>query len=725
MSLSTEISAFKLVRTEEEVLQLIEHCKKTKYASIDFETNGVHPSSKLFYPTVLGVSFQPGSAWVIPLGHFDSCFLKDKKWLHILKIFSKGVIENPMITKIAQNFMFEYMIFLKYGYEVKGRMFDTMLGKYLLDENTPNSLEYLIERFLPDMLELKQSGNFDKLPWDKKPLLPLSQYCGGDCDSTFRLAMFFENRLIKGGFYNLFRNMMGMAIRVLAESELTGVNINTPYLEKLVEEYDEKIETCFEKLNNHKVLRRYDTERLKATKKRLITDIKKEIGILERTKPGSIQLKNKEQKLREYSANIFSTKKDKDLLEPFNFNSTNQIRELFFFNEHGFKFKIQKYTIKREGRMKVQTDNPSTDEEVLLTLQHKDKTGFIKNLLEYRGLTKLQSTYIRGMLEKVDDTNKLHGRFLLHGTVTGRLSSRNPNLQNIPRDTTAKAIKEMFIAPKGYVFLQLDYSQAELRVMAAAAGEKTMINWFKTGKDVHLATACKKMRWDYDERKKILDKEDKSNPEFEKTKVERKKAKTINFGIIYGQGADALAESLSEPEKGIIITKQESQKFLNEWFELFPMMRKYIKREHNQLQINGYVKSVFGRKRRLEGIWSNIFAIKSKALRDCINAPIQGAASDYALFSSIIIWEKIKSGEFKTLHQIMTVHDSLIFYVKPKYIHELVPKLSKICANPQTKEYFGFQIDDVTMQVDFEIGINWANLNKYNPQTNYEKLLAE
>ena len=718
-----EISYLRVIKHPREIDELIAHCKTTGYASIDFETNGQHPSSSLFKPTVLGVSFQPGSAWIIPLAHFESPFLKKNQWLELFDKFCKGVIENPEITKVAQNFMFEYMIFLRYGYRVAGRMLDTMLAKYLLDENTPNSLESLIERFLPQMLALKTSAKFDSLPWDRKPFDLLSKYCGGDCDSTIRLLLFLEPRLIKAGLYNLFRNMMGMAIRVLSEAELEGVNIDTPYLEGLVTKYDIMIDECYKKLRNNKKLLKYEAVRLAQVRKAMISGVMADIKKLEKDNPNSVQLKNKRAKLKEYLANQFVTKKDKELLEPFNFASPKQVIDLFFNHPDGFKFKVVKYTTRKdERRIKQQTDNPSTDEEVLQTLKHKDKSGFIDNLLRYRELTKLQSTYIRGMLEKVDDKNKIHGRFLLHGTVTGRLSSRNPNLQNIPRDTTAKDIKKMFIAPKGMLILQLDYSQAELRVMAAAAGEKTMIKWFKDGKDVHLATACNKRGWDYNERKKILDKEDKSDPLFEETKVERKKAKTINFGIIYGQGAPALAEGLSEPEKNKFVSKEEAQKFLNDWFKTFKMMKGYIDKQHRLVRANGEVKSVFGRKRRLDGIYSPIFGIRAKAERDTINAPIQGAASDYALFSSILIWEKVKDGLIPFAKQVMTVHDSLIFYVYPKDVHVLVKEMSKICQNPQTKKYFGFQIDDVVMKVDFEIGKDWANLSKYNPKTNYTKL---
>lgn len=708
-----------IINKDVELDKLIAYCKETKCISIDFETNAQPVASPLMYPTILGVSFQPGSSYIIPLGHFDSPF--KNKWKKVLKKFGKEVLENPEITKFAHNAEFEYQVCLAAGFRIQGRILCTMLGKYLLDENTPNSLESLISRFLPNYHEAKLQDGFDKLPWDKKPLIPLSIYCGNDCDTTYQLGLFLENRLIKGGFYSLYRNMMGMGLRVEGEASFNGVHINVPYLKDLVRVYDKKIIETEKALRDNIILRRYEKKRLATVKTQLIKEVQEAMEAIDDT--SSVKYRNLEKKLTSYIAGNLTTKKDLKKVEPFNFNSTTQLRELFFTDPAGFKFKVVKYTEKKDDRrMKVETENPSTDEEVLLTLQAKDKHGFIKALLDYRGLTKLQSTYIEGMVKNVLPSGTIHARFLLHGTVTGRLSSRNPNLQNIPRDTTAKDIKKMFVAPPGYMILQLDYSQAELRVLAAAAGETTMLEWFRTGKDVHLASACKKHGWDYEDRIVIYEKEDKNDPRFNETKIARKQAKTINFGIVYGQGAAALAGTLSEPEKGVIVTKEGAAKFLSDFHKQFPKISAYIKKQHKLVNENGYVKSVFGRKRRLPGIWAPDFGTRAKAERDTINAPIQGAASDYALFSSIIIYEEILKGNLPTLSQRITVHDSLWFYIKPEYIHEVVPKLASICANPQTKKFFGFQIDDVLMQVDFEVGKDWANLSRYNENNNYVKL---
>ena len=311
----------------------------------------------------------------------------------------------------------------------------------------------------------------------------------------------------------------------------------------------------------------------------------------------------------------------------------------------------------------------------------------------------------------------IKSNYISSNTVTGRLSTTGPNLQQVPRTTTNADIKTMFIAPPGFLLLQLDYSQAELRVMAAAAGETTMIQWFKDGRDIHIMSALKKwhMEDEYDRIKLIIDTEDDNDPEFKVWKVRRKQAKTINFGIIYGQGAPKLAESLE-------CSVEEAKGFLKDFDKQFPKVAAFVKKQHKLAKDNAYVKSVFGRKRRLPNVDSDERWKVAEALRFAINAPIQGAASDYALFSSILIWEQSlwdKAIKIE-LPQVYTVHDSIGYFVKPEHIHEVIPKLEAICANPETKEWFGFQIDGVKMQVDFEVSsTSWADLKTYKKEVDY------
>jgi DNA polymerase I-like protein with 3'-5' exonuclease and polymerase domains len=701
---------YHIVQDIGELHQLIRYCKQTGYCSSDFESTGtsaMYPGSK---PTILGVSFQPGSAWIIPLAHKESIF--QDNWVRVLQLFGREIIENPIIVKIGQNIKYEMNWWRKYGIIMRGRVFDTMLAKYILDEERPHDLKSMVERFIPEHAGYDLPGQpSDKATpeqmimfWSNVPLETLSKYCALDADLTFRLWIFFEQRLIDNGFYPLFRNMMMMASRVLSEAEYEGMEVDMGYVKSLIDIYQQRISDCDKALRNNPLILKYEKERLRVVKQ----DILSEYAVTGNRKKASVLL-----------AGGYNTKKEKELLASINFGSPKQMIELLFDNEYGFRFDIVKFTT--DKKTKKPTKTPSTDEDTLTELLIQDDTGFIKSLLEYRELTKLYSTYIDGIWKRTHSDNRVHGSFLLHGTVTGRLSSRNPNLQNIPRDTTSSDIKKMFIAPKGWLILQLDYSQAELRVLATSAKEETMIKWFKDGKDIHTASCALKWGVEYDFILGIL--KDDNNPDFKLWKARRKQAKTINFGIVYGQTAIKLAENLAK--EGEKVTINEAQEFLDDFNRQFPKIRRFIDRQKKFAAQNGYVYNLFGRKRRLLNINSDNWGKKSEAERQSVNAPIQGAASDFALFSSILIRESKKKGIIPSeLIQVGTVHDSLIFYFNPLIIHSAIPVLYEICRNPETKTWFNFEIQDIEMKVDFEIGKNWGELHAYDKTVDYSTWVA-
>jgi DNA polymerase-1 len=495
-----------------------------------------------------------------------------------------------------------------------------------------------------------------------------------------------------------------MGHRVLAESEYEGLTIDRPYLKNLVTVYGKKIARLDKKLRNHKRIIKYNRSMLKAHKMKLLTQVENEIeALLEKGhEPGDKVIRNREEKISRYMSGVFTTNKEK--FEGINFNSPKQMGDLFFNSKYGFKFKPVKQT---------KSGGDSTDEEVLEILKPKDKSGFISDLLENRGLTKLYSTYIKGMYDKLGDDNKIHGSFLLHGTVTGRLSSREPNLQNIPRTLTNADIKPMFIPPPGYLLMEVDYSQAELRVVAELANETAMIDIFKRGYNIHVATACKAngVLDKYIEINKIL--KDPTHPDNEFWERQKKRAKLLNFGILYGQTKKKLSIELE-------CTEEEAQIFINEWFAGFPKIERWIKKQHALAKKQGYVRNLFGRKRRLDDIYSDHFGKFLEAQRQSVNAPIQGTASDFTLFSTIIIREeKQKYNLPGDMPQVYTVHDSIGFYIRPELIHQTVPKIIEICANPQTRQWFGFSMTKVNMKVSPEIGKTWGGLEDYSPTTDY------
>lgn len=348
---------------------------------------------------------------------------------------------------------------------------------------------------------------------------------------------------------------------------------------------------------------------------------------------------------------------------------------------------------------------------------------------KYLYLTKVKMEYVGKKIIMDLSVNDKHSyvtrsNFINCNTVTGRLSSRNPNLQNMPRDTTAKDIKYMFVCPKGKVMMQLDYSQAELRVVAGWSQDKQMLEWFRVGHDIHLATACKKYKISYEDAYKIYSNED--DPDFKIWKVRRKQAKTIGFGVLYQQGPNHLKESLSTPDHKA--TKEEAIEFLDEWFDTFPGIRKFVKKQQKFAEEHGYIVSPFGRKRRLPEARNKREQGKyAKALRDAVNAPIQGTASDFALFSSILIREQIMQGKLPaSIEQIGTIHDSLMFYLDPKDMNdEVVDHLFNICKDPDTQKYFGFKLKGITMAVDFELGLRWSKLKGYKRGTDYAEVYKD
>ena len=730
---------FSWAKTMADVKKVVKYCKMTGYCAHDYETSGHLSSDHRGYPTCISIAFQPGYAYVIPLAHKDSPLRKGNKWKRILKYIGRELIQNDRIVKVAHNFKFEHGWWLKYGIRPRGVILDTMLMKYLLNEKRPHDLKSLAYSFFPQYANYSIKGeDTERTPegvvqfWSNVPLETLAPYNALDSDLCLRLAIYLEQRIRECGFYQLYRNLLEMASYNLAEVESRGYLVDRPYLDGLCESYKTKIEEAEAKMYVVPSLVKYNKKRVKAAKKALLDGLLEQIEIktneldstTDKKKLGSLQrsITNLQKKYDNYSAGVGLTKKDKESLQPLNLKSVKQLIDFLYYNKYGLRLPIIKYT--EDKKTKKPTKNPATSEDVLLELKDKDETGFIETLLKYREITKLYSTYIVGIRDILNPDNTLHGSFLIHGTVTGRLSSRNPNLQNMPRDTTAKDIKYMFVCPKGKVMMQLDYSQAELRVVAGWSQDKQMLEWFRVGHDIHLATACKKYKISYEDAYKIYSNED--DPDFKIWKVRRKQAKTIGFGVLYQQGPNHLKESLSTPDHKA--TKEEAIEFLDEWFDTFPRIRKFVKKQQRFAEEHGYVVSPFGRKRRLPEARNKREQGKyAKALRDAVNAPIQGTASDFALFSSILIREQIMQGKLPaSIEQIGTIHDSLMFYLDPKDMNdEVVDHLFNICKDPDTQKYFGFKLKGITMAVDFELGLRWSKLKGYKRGTDYAEVYKD
>lgn len=607
---------YKIITNKQELKKLIQCCKQTGYASVDFETNAEPIYNKSFKPTILSVTFQPGFGCSIPLDHFETKKYTSRgwNWKKMLRKFGEEIIENPEVVKVAWNYKFDDQIFQKYNIYYRGVCLDGMLAKYLLNEEKPNDLKSMVRRYLPEYGDYEKQDKFDKIPWDKKEMEPLCHYGCQDTDYTLRLMLFFEKKLIDLGLYNTYRNLIMTASRVLTSVEKNGLYVDRAFNQELLDSYLPKIEAAKEAIYNLPKVKKFTKLYNQSKIEKYIAKLEEEIENLD-PEVDKRKIQSREQKIANIRAGVFTTKKELELIRPVSLGSSVDLPQLMY-SEEGFNFEVIK---------KNDSGKPSTDEETLtnlrLTVKKPDspKAVFLDSLLELRGLEKMYKTYIEGWHEKTQDDDRLHGRFLIHGTTSGRLSSAEPNAQQIPKTSVDPNIKKQLVAPKGTLYIASDFSQAELRIMAHLSGDETYLNAFNSGQDPHLAIAATKYHVPYEEALKIY--EDENHPDHKIWKVRRKQAKQIAFGLIYGIGAKLLAVKLSDPKSGIIVTPEEAQKEMDIFFGQHPKLKTFLKKQEKFLRKNGYLVSLFGRKRRLPQIYSSDRGEEAYALRLALNFP--------------------------------------------------------------------------------------------------------
>lgn len=314
--------------------------------------------------------------------------------------------------------------------------------------------------------------------------------------------------------------------------------------------------------------------------------------------------------------------------EEFNINSPKQLGDILF----------EKLKLDPKAK-KTKTGQYSTSEDVLQKLSHKHE--IIKLILEYRQLQKLKSTYVDALPNQISPIDgRVHTSFAQTVAATGRLASNNPNLQNIPiRTERGQQVRGAFVAPKGSKIVSADYSQIELRLIAEISGEETMIKAFKEGQDIHASTASK-----------LFD-----VPLNEVSKTQRSQAKTVNFGIIYGQSAFALADQTG-------LSRTDAKQLIDSYYETYPKLKAFMTEQVQVARKKGYVETIMGRKRHLKDINSNNFVVRGHAERNAVNAPIQGSAADIIKLAMIKIDSEIKAQGLKT-KMLLQVHDELVFEV--------------------------------------------------------------
>lgn len=712
---------YTIIKNKRELKKLIACCKSTGYACCDYETDGSPIYNKSFKPTILSVSWMPGFGASIPLDHFQTKEYTSPgwNWKKMLRKFGEEVIENYDIVKVAWNWKFDDQINQKYNIYYRGTCLDGMLAKYLLNEEKPNDLKSMVRRYLPEYSNYEKQDAFDKIPWDQKELDPLCHYGCQDTDYTLRLMIFFEKKLIDLGLYSTFRNLIMSASRVLTSVEKNGLYLDREFNNQLLETYKPKIDAARQAIYDLPRVKKFEKKYNQEKIDKYIQSIESELEELDYNDPkDKRKIASREQKISNIKAGIFITKKEQELIRPLNLGSSVDLPALMY-SEGGFHFDVIKNN---------ESGKPSTDEETLtnlrLTVKNQDspKAIFLDRLLELRGLEKMYKTYIEGWNEKVQDDDRLHGRFLIHGTTSGRLSSAEPNAQQIPKTSVDSNIKLQLKAPKGTLYIASDFSQAELRIMAHLSGDETYLNAFNSGQDPHLAIAATKYHIPYEEALKIY--EDENHPDHKIWKVRRKQAKQIAFGLIYGIGAKLLAVKLSDPKSGIIVTPEEAQKEMDVFFGQHPKLKTFLKKQEKFLRKNGYLVSLFGRKRRLPQIYSSDKGEEAYALRLALNFPCQSAASDMCLFGSILIYYLMRQGKLPSTKSVCLVHDANYQITKPENINIWsIYEMWQIYRNPLTKPYFGFQIDDVTMDMEFVIGRSMAEELPFIPGYDYRKML--
>ena len=565
----------------------------------DTETTGIDPITA----ELVGIAFswEAGKGFYLP-------FPENKDEAQELIEQLRPFFESETIQKIGQNLKYDIKVLRKYNVKVKGKLFDTMLAHYLINPDMRHNMDVLAETYLNytpiSIEELIGKKGKNQLSMRDVPLDKQTEYAVEDADITLQLKEHFEKELGDANTQKLFDEIEIPLLRVLADMELEGINLDEDFLNSLSEQLDSDIKTL--------------------------------------------------------EANIY-----KEAGEEFNIASPKQLGDILF-----DKLKLV------DKPKKTKTGQYATSEDILSYLA-KDHE-IIQHILDYRGLAKLKSTYVDALPTQVEpSTGRVHTDYMQTVAATGRLSSNNPNLQNIPiRTERGRQVRKAFIPrDENYILLAADYSQIELRIIAALSKEETMINAFKKGEDIHASTASKVF----------------NVPIEEVTREQRSNAKTVNFGIIYGVSAFGLSNQTD-------LSRGEAKELIDTYYATYPKLRNFISEQVDFARNNGYVQTVLGRRRYLNDINSRNAVVRSAAERNAVNAPIQGSAADIIKIAMINIHKKLEEGNYKT-KMLLQVHDELVFDV---YKPELEP-IKTLVKTEMENAY----ILDVPLDVDLGVGNDW------------------
>ncbi len=528
----------------------------------------------------------------------------------------KPVLENENILKIGQNLKYDFTVLQNYGITLKGKFFDTMLAHYLIEPDQRHGMDILAENYLhyiPQKIEeLIGKKGVKQGNMREVEIEEVVEYAGEDADITLQLKHYLEPIL---------KNIQ------------SDTKDESP-LEKVFYELETPLISVLAGMESTGIA--LDTQ--------ILNEISGELAI---------DIEALEKKIYEQAG------------EEFNIASPKQLGEILF-----DKLKIE------DKPKKTKTGQYATGEEILVRLA--DKHEIVAQVLDFRELVKLKNTYVDPLPEMCSPKDgRIHTSYHQAVAATGRLSSANPNLQNIPiRTEKGRLIRKAFVAKDDeHVLLSADYSQIELRIMAAFSKDETMIEAFKNGRDIHATTASKIYKVPLEEVDSTM----------------RSKAKTANFGIIYGISAFGLSQRLNIP-------RSEASEIIQAYFEEFPAVKQYMDNVIKDAQKNEFVETLLGRRRYLRGINSGNQVERGNAERNAINAPIQGSAADMIKLAMIKIHEYIQKNKLKS-RMILQVHDELVFEVPKEELAILKPAVEELMKNAMPLE--------VPMEVGMGTGKNW------------------